>query len=72
MTEKMGLQMVQDVRSNGPADQPKSEQKEESTVFEVSNDSVGETCDSALDRLHDSDEVERRVEDRVRRSQARV
>jgi hypothetical protein len=38
MTEKTGLQMVQDVRSNGPADQPRSEQKEEITVFDVSND----------------------------------
>ena len=38
MTEKTGLQMVQDVRQNGPADQPKSEQKEEITVFEVAND----------------------------------
>ncbi len=38
MTEKTGLQMVQDVRSNGPADQPKSEQKEEITVFDVSDD----------------------------------
>ena len=38
MTEKTGLQMVQDVRQNGPADQPKSEQMEEITVFEVAND----------------------------------
>jgi Putative lumazine-binding len=37
MTEKTGLQMVQDVESNGPVDQPKSEQREEITVLDVAN-----------------------------------
>jgi len=38
MTEKTGLQMVQDVRSQGPADLPKSEQTEQITVLDVSRD----------------------------------
>jgi hypothetical protein len=38
MTEKTGLQMVQDVRSQGPADLPKSEQTEQITVLDVSKD----------------------------------
>jgi hypothetical protein len=38
MTEKTGLQMVQDVRSQGPSDLPKSEQTEQITVLDVSSD----------------------------------
>jgi putative lumazine-binding protein len=38
MTEKTGLQMVQDVRSQGAADLPKSEQTEQITVLDVSKD----------------------------------
>jgi hypothetical protein len=38
MTEKTGLQMVQDVRLHGPADLPKSEQTEQVTVLDVSKD----------------------------------
>ncbi|MGB6676598.1 MAG: nuclear transport factor 2 family protein [Terriglobales bacterium] len=38
MTEKTGLQMVQDVRSQGPSDLPKSEQTEQITVLDVSED----------------------------------
>jgi putative lumazine-binding protein len=38
MTEKTGLQMVQDVRSHGPSDLPKSEQTEQITVLDVSED----------------------------------
>ena len=38
MTEKTGLQMVQDVRSQGPSDLPKSEQTEQITVLDVSKD----------------------------------
>ena len=38
MTEKTGLQMVQDVRSGGPADLPKSERTEQITVLDVSED----------------------------------
>ena len=34
MTEKTGLQMVQDVRSHGPSDLPKSEQTEQITVLD--------------------------------------
>ncbi|MGA8493778.1 MAG: nuclear transport factor 2 family protein [Terriglobales bacterium] len=36
MTEKTGLQMVEDVRSHGPSDLPKSEQTEQITVLDVS------------------------------------
>ncbi len=38
MTEKTGLQMVQDVRSQGPSDLPRSERTEEITVLDVSQD----------------------------------
>ena len=38
MTEKTGLQMVQDVRTQGPSDLPKSEQTEQITVLDVSED----------------------------------
>ena len=38
MTEKTGLQMVQDVRSQGPSELPKSEQTENITVLDVSRD----------------------------------
>jgi hypothetical protein len=38
MTEKTGLQMVQDVRSQGPSELPKSEQTEQVTVLDVSGD----------------------------------
>jgi len=38
MTEKTGLQMVQDVRSQGAANLPKSEQTEQITVLDVSKD----------------------------------
>ncbi|HXM20516.1 MAG TPA: nuclear transport factor 2 family protein [Terriglobales bacterium] len=38
MTEKTGLQMVQDVRSQGPSELPKSEQTEQITVLDVSRD----------------------------------
>src|ERR1051326_4439274 len=38
MTEKTGLQMVQDVRSAAPADLPKSERKEQITVLDVTGD----------------------------------
>jgi hypothetical protein len=38
MTEKTGLQMVQDVRTHGPSDLPKSEQTEQITVLDVSED----------------------------------
>lgn len=40
MTEKTGLQMVQDVRSHGPSDLPKSEQTEQITVLDVSKDTA--------------------------------
>jgi len=38
MTEKTGLQMVQDVRSAGPADLPATERKEQITVLDVTGD----------------------------------
>ena len=38
MTEKTGLQMVQDVRYQGPSELPKSEQTERVTVLDVSTD----------------------------------
>jgi hypothetical protein len=38
MTEKTGLQMVQDVRSHGTVDLPKSEQTEQITVLDISKD----------------------------------
>jgi hypothetical protein len=38
MTEKTGLQMLQDVRSHGPSDLPKSEQTEQITVLDVYQD----------------------------------
>lgn len=40
MTEKTGLQMVEDVRSHGPSDLPKSEQTEQITVLDVSKDTA--------------------------------
>jgi hypothetical protein len=38
MTEKTGLQMVQDVRFHGPSEFPKSDQTERVTVLDVSTD----------------------------------
>jgi hypothetical protein len=38
MTEKTGLQMVQDVRLNGPSSLPTSERKEQITVLDVTGD----------------------------------
>jgi hypothetical protein len=38
MTEKTGLQMVQDVRLSGPVSIPASERKEEITVLDVTGD----------------------------------
>jgi hypothetical protein len=38
MTEKTGLQMVQDVRSVGPSDIPPSERKEQVTILDVAGD----------------------------------
>jgi len=38
MTEKTGLQMVQDVRFGGPVDLPQSERKEQITVLDVTGD----------------------------------
>lgn len=38
MTEKTGLQMVQDVRSTGASDIPASERKEQITVLDIAGD----------------------------------
>ena len=38
MTEKTGLQMVQDVRRNGPSQFPASERKEQITILDVTGD----------------------------------
>src|SRR5215470_3630129 len=38
MTEKTGLQMVQDVRSNGPVQVPASEQREQISVLDIAGD----------------------------------
>ena len=38
MTEKTGLQMVQDVRSNGPTDLPACERKKAITVLDITGD----------------------------------
>ncbi len=38
MTEWTGLQMVQNVRTNGPADLPASEKKEQITVLDIAGD----------------------------------
>ena len=38
MTEKTGLQMVQDVRLHGPSEVPASEKKEQITILDVTGD----------------------------------
>ena len=38
MTEKTGLQMVQDVRTNGPVQVPASEQREQISVLDIAGD----------------------------------
>jgi hypothetical protein len=38
MTEKTGLQMVQDVRSNGPVQVPASDQREQISVLDIAGD----------------------------------
>lgn len=38
MTEKTGLQMVQDIRRNGPAGLPASETKEQITILDITGD----------------------------------
>jgi Putative lumazine-binding len=40
MTEKTGLQMVQDVRAQGASELPKAEQTEQITVLDVSKDTA--------------------------------
>ena len=40
ITDKTGLEMVEEVRANGPSDLPLSERKEQISVLDITNDTA--------------------------------
>ena len=65
MTETTGLQLLQQVRSAGPADRAVSDQKEQITVLDMVGDvASAKLVTTSLDRLHDAFEIRQRVKDR--------